>query len=125
MADASQSFAFTLPAGNGSNATAEYSMQLPICDVSKITITWPAGCAGLVGLAVQAAGTNAFPYIAGQFMNFDDYTYPLEVTNQLDSGDWSLLAYNADYFAHTVQLVMEYNYINTNSGVSSSLQVSA
>lgn len=124
MPDASQVFTLTIPPGNGSTTPATYPMSLGLSEVVNCIISWPAGCVGLVGCVLMAANSPAFPRQAGKFLVFDDYVYPFGVTNQIQSGNWALYAYNADYFAHTLQVVLEYDYVITDLSNSSSLQVS-
>jgi hypothetical protein len=38
-----------------------------------------------------------------------------EVANQINSGDWSILAYNIDYFDHTLQVVVKCDNITAAS----------
>lgn len=114
MADALQSFEPIFAPGNGATVIAALPVDLGICEVSRILLTWPAGCGGLVGVQIQAAGGFAFPSKQNQFMAFDDYTYDLEVTNQTTSGKWSIVGYNTDYIAHLVTVVFEYDYLRGN-----------
>lgn len=124
MPDASQAFSVTIPAGSGSVATHTTALPLPISNVTRCLLTWPAGCAGLVGVALMFAGTQQFPYVAGQFMAFDDFTYPFDITNQPTSGAWNLIGYNQDYYDHTIQVILEYDYIILGSGPATSALVS-
>jgi hypothetical protein len=124
MADASQVFSITVPPGNGSTTPATYPLPLGLAEVVTSILTWPAGCSGLVGVALLAGGSWAFPYIADTYMAFDDFVYPLGITNQIQTGDWALSAYNSDYYPHTIQVVMEYDYVITDQTVNTSLQVS-
>lgn len=114
MADASQGVILALPAGNGNRVTTKYDMNLGPCTVSRILITWPAGCGGRVFMQILAGGGNAFPNQAGQFLAFDDYTYVVDVTNQTDTGNWSIVSYNLDYIDHDPIVVFEFNYLRGN-----------
>lgn len=124
MSDASRAFTLTVPAGFGASTETSFALSLPVCDVTACLITWPSGCVGLVGAALQAAGTNAFPFGQNQFLAYDDFTYEFQVTNQINSGDWSILAYNQDYFAHTLTVVLEYDYITLGNAPTTSLAIS-
>lgn len=119
MVDASQVFLATVPAGSGSAATTAFPTTLVPSKVRRILITFPYGCAGLVGAQVQAAGGYAFPNQQNTFIVFDDLVYTFEVNNQVDSGQWSVVAYNQDVIPHTLQIVYEYDYLKNNSQVSS------
>lgn len=114
MADALQTFGPIFVAGKGAQTIAALPIDLGLCDVSRILITWPAGCGGLVGIQIQAAGGFAFPSKPNQFLSFDDYTYDLEVNNQTTSGKWSIVGYNVDYIDHLITVVFEYDYLRGN-----------
>lgn len=124
MSDASRVFQITAPAGNGSTTPANYELQLGLAEVVSCIITWPAGCCGLVGVALLAADSWAFPVTPNTYMAYDDFNYTLQITNQIQTGDWSVSIYNADFYSHTIQFVMEYDYVLTDQGSSSGLQVS-
>lgn len=121
MADASQVFIYLLAAGNGSSASSRASCDIGLSRVRRILLTFPAGCGGLVGVRVEAAQGYAFPNQPGQFYAFDDYTYTIDVSNQIDSGKWSLVTYNTDYIIHAITAVFEYDYVRGND-VSSNNQ---
>lgn len=121
MSDFSVAFNFTIPPGAGQTVVTEFDTLLGNCDVTEILITFPPGCAGLVGVAVFAGGSPAYPNQAGQFFTFDDYTYLQEVSNQLNSGQWSLMGYNLDINPHTIQVVYKCN----NLVISPTVPVSA
>lgn len=111
MADALQVFQFIYPAGNGARTVFTNQIPLGPCIVTRILMTFPPGCFGQVGGAVQAGGTFAFPSMNGQFVTFDDYTYEILPTGQIDNGNWSISAYNTDAIDHEIQWVFEYNYL--------------
>jgi hypothetical protein len=115
MADASWVDIWIVPANTHENAAQTGRAGLQPCKVRRVLITWPAGCAGQVFVQVQAGGGYAFPSQQGQFMAFDDYTYAVDVTNQVDSGQWSVLLWNTDVIDHAIQVVYEYDYLRGNS----------
>lgn len=45
------------------------------------------------------------------YLAFDDYTYAFNVSNQTDSGKWSVVAYNMDFILHDPIVVFEYDYL--------------
>lgn len=124
MADASDIFAITVPAGNGVGNKHTTQMQLGPSNVERIIIVFPDGCAGLVGIAIQSGGSNVYPTTDGTWYAFNNYPYELLVTNQADSGDWAALYYNLDYFPHTITVIVEYNYLTASAALSSALPVS-
>lgn len=119
MADASQAFIINGTQNNGVSFPREFAIDLGPSDVTRILITWPAGCGGLVFIQIRAAGGYAFPSFQDQYMAFDDYTYSIDVSNQTTSGKWSVMIDNRDFILHDPQVVFEYNYLrganNTNA----------
>lgn len=124
MPDASQVFAVTVPPGNGSTVSAYYPLSIGLAEAVNCIVTWPAGCVGLVGVALLAANSWAFPYASNTYLAFDDFIYTFGISNQIQTGNWGLQAYNADWYAHTIQVVLEYDYVMTDVQPGSSLQVS-
>lgn len=111
MADASRVFIPAIAPGNG---VPHYTlMQCPLGPsiVRRILITWPAGCGGLVFIQIQAGGGYAFPNQINEYLAFDDFTYTFEVSNQITSGDWSIVYYNMDYIGHDPIIVFEFDYL--------------
>lgn len=123
MPDASRVFTVTTPPGNGVATPVSYPLSLGLAEVVNCIITFPAGCSGLVGCQLMAAHTAAFPQQANTYLAFDDWVYPFGITGQIQTGDWYLLAYNADYFPHTLQVVLEYDYVLTSAAPSPSFAV--
>jgi hypothetical protein len=113
MADTSLAFNITFAAGNGAKTVSDVATLLGPCHVRRILVTWPTGCAGLVGVQIKAGGSAAFPSNATQYMLFDGYTYDTAVTNQLDSGQWVVEGYNLDFLPHTIQVIYEFDYLGT------------
>lgn len=111
MADASRVDILSMPAGFGVGAPARWNTPLPPSIVRRISITWPAGCGGLVFLQIQAAGGFAFPSFQDQYLAFDDYTYTFDVSNQINNGNWSVVGYNTDAIGHDPIIVFEYDYL--------------
>lgn len=116
MSDFTKVFDIALPAGKGVMTPVEYETRLGLCTVEEFLITFPPGCAGLVGAAIFAAHSPAYPNDQNAYLAFDDYVYVQPVSSQIDSGDWSIMAYNVDYFPHTLQIVAKCN--NLTAGVT-------
>lgn len=62
-------------------------------------------------VSIQAGNGFAFPSKPGQYLAFDDYTYAFDVSNQIDSGQWSVVFYNLDFIDHDPIVVFEYDYL--------------
>lgn len=111
MADAIQAFSATWPAGNGAQNVLVFSTPLGESNVSKIIVSFPPGCAGLVGIQVQYADNPVYPIGGNQYFIFDDYNYEIDVTNQQTGGQWRLSGYNMDYNPHLITVYYEYDYL--------------
>lgn len=123
MADASQVVIWLVPANTQPTNIQPGVTELGPSNVRRILLTWPAGCAGQVYVAVRASGGYAFPNQPSQFMAFDDYTYAIDVSNQTTSGHWSLLMYNQDQVVHAIQVVYEFDYLRGQQAPSSPQQI--
>lgn len=123
MADASQVLASVTNPTGSNTSLALANIDLGPSEVKRILLTFPAGCGGLVGVRIEAAGGYAFPNQPGQFLSFDDYTYAFDVTNQAQTGRWTKVAYNVDLIPHLVTVVFEYDYLRGIQSVSQSLAV--
>lgn len=124
MADAMQSFIPNFVAGNGVAILATLQCPLGPSTVRRILITWPAGCGGQLFLQIQAGNGFAFPSQPGQYLAFDDYTYVFDVSNQINSGQWSVVGYNLDYIDHDPIIVFEYDYLRGTVTSASSIPIS-
>lgn len=118
-------FQLDVPAGSGSAATTVFHTRLGTSAVKTILLTFPPGCAGNVGASIYAGGSPAYPNQDGIYLIYDDYTYQQDVANQINSGDWSIVAYNTDLVDHTLQVVYQWDPVAPNPTVTSSPLVSA
>jgi hypothetical protein len=123
MVDASQVFIPAAAPGNGVKQVFALPADLGPCTVRRILITWPAGCGGLLFIQIQAAGGFAFPNQPGMFLAFDDYTYVIDVSNQTNSGKWSIVYYNLDYIDHDPIIVFEFDYLRGDTPVGSTTPI--
>lgn len=111
MADASKVFIPSAAPGNGVKQVFTFPCPLGPSRVRRISITWPAGCGGLLFIQIQAGNGYAFPNEQNMFLAFDDYTYTFDVDNQIDSGQWSIVFYNMDFIVHDPIVVFEFDYL--------------
>ena len=100
-----------LPGGNGSQALFFNSVNLGDSDVEYITIVFPPGCAGLVGVRIEFAVNPVYPKPLGSFFIFDDYTFTIDVSGQGNSGQWRAVGYNQDTYFHTIRTYWGWNYL--------------
>lgn len=111
MSDNVLGFPITIPAGTSPNNPQVTPTPLGIADVVSLLIVVPPGPAGNVGFAINAGGTQVYPLKPGVWFVFDDYKYSQDVANQINSGQWSVSAYNTDVFAHTLTVYFYTNNI--------------
>jgi hypothetical protein len=124
MPDVSYVADLVLPAGNGAQSFNSIDAPLGDSSVRRILLTFPPGCAGLVGVVIFAGGSVAYPINGDKYFVFDDYTYVLEAKGQITSGQWKVVGYNTDYYQHTIQVIFEYDYLIQGPALPSGLPVS-
>lgn len=102
MATEIRSFGCTVPANTPASAPVAFDTSFPPRIVQGIEIIVPPGPSGLVGFAVQNSGVTVIPYDSDPWIitAAEKIAWPLEA--QIDSGAWSLLAYNTGANDHTV-----------------------
>lgn len=104
--DQVQSFAVTVPAGTAqANPLIVPTRLLDGFDVEWVELRWPPGPRGQVGLYVASSGTQILPFRTGATPNWlieDGQLVRYDVDTGIDSGDWSVVAYNVGNYPHTV-----------------------
>lgn len=124
MSDTTTAFNVSVPAGTPIATPINVSMALGDSDVQAIVVTVPPGAAGLVGFAIWAGGSPAYPNDFNSWFIFDDYTFTQEVSNAITTGQWSLMAYNVDTYQHTLNVYFKYNYLTVSPDLAVSPPVS-
>src|SRR6516165_5491313 len=104
LSDREEVFDVEVPAGTAKATPIEHSITFPPGTVVELQILFPAGCAGLVGIALAQAHQPVFPRGKGAFVRGDNETVTREVTGYNNTGDWQLFGYNTDSNLHTVQV---------------------
>jgi hypothetical protein len=122
--DFTRLFNVATPAGNGVITTAKTTTRLPLSVVRSIELVFPPGCAGLVGCAVYAGGSPAFPIDYGSYFTYDARSFMQDVSNQIVSGDWSVVTYNQDYLQHTLQVIFQADYWKESASTLSTSAIS-
>lgn len=100
--DRLEPFAVTIPAGNGSLATATTNLSFADGIVTNLHVTVPPGPAGLVGFRFLHAGAQLLPRAGTQFFIADSREIDWPLHGLPTAGRWQLQAYNADVFNHTL-----------------------
>jgi len=86
-------------------------LSLGDCVVRRITVTFPPGPMGNVGVIITMNQTPIFPNSFGDFAVFDDYIWDFTVTNQPTTGKWGIFLYNTDTLSHTIQVIFYCDYV--------------
>lgn len=116
-------FGITLPASPINPAAVDYPTPLGLCTVDKIDVVFPPGCAGLVGVAIKVGGQQFFPPSGDPFITLDDNVWNIPTSNLINSGQFDVLAFNADQFPHTIQVIYYADYVQYSPSTSVSTAV--
>lgn len=97
-------FSLTVPAGTAPGAPAVLPMALPSMEVVWVEWRVPPGPRGDVGFWIGSHGESIVPFSnqPNPWIVTDDEGAHWDLTAQMDSGDWELVAYNVGVRAHTV-----------------------
>lgn len=90
----------------GSTPTAPVATDISVGDlwVYSVEIEVPKGSAGLMGFALQYAGTQIIPWsTTASFVVADDYQHTFPIDAELGKG-LKLVGYNQGAWAHTIYL---------------------
>ena len=104
MAQEIREFAVTVPAGTLKTAPLVTPITFPSRTVTSITWRVPPGPSGLMGWALTSAGTPVIPIQPGTYIVTDNQADTWYLDGYLDSGNWSVTAYNTGLYPHTVYL---------------------
>lgn len=109
MSDRLEWFSVTVPANTAKTAPITKSLAFLQGQVVEIDVKVPPGPSGNVGFFISAGGTQYVPRTRGSFVvpDNDYFTWPL--INAINSGAWSITAYNTDIFPHTIQIGFQVN----------------
>ena len=107
MAAEVRRFTVTVPAGTLQAAPQLTAMTMPARIVRRITVRFPPGCQGQVGVALGSGGVQVIPWNGGQYLIGTDESIPFDLYDQLESGAWQLIAYNTGAYAHSVYVTFE------------------
>lgn len=125
MADRLEWFTITVPPNTAIASPIVFPCVFLQGNVIEIDVKVPPGPSGNVGFFIGAGGSQYVPRTRGSFVMPDDdyFTWPLE--NAINSGSWSVTAYNTDQWPHTLQFGFQVNEIGTahvtpQSGLTSS-----
>ena len=122
MSDTTLVYNITVNAGDGGNTTTYYAFNFGDYSTETIYITFPAGCAGLVGVRLEFNDTPTYPAGSDQFWFYDDYVLQQDVSSQPTTGQWRAAFQNTDWNPHTLQFDFRLNYVDQpNSSATATL----
>lgn len=109
MADRLEWFSVTVMAGTTKASPHNTKLIFPQGEVTEIDVKVPPGPAGNVGFFISAGGTQYVPRTRNSFIIPDDdyFTWPL--INAINSGSWSITAFNTDIYDHLIQVGFQVN----------------
>lgn len=100
-------FSVTVPVSTLAANPSELAVKLSPGHVSSLSITFPAGCEGLVGIRILRGAFQLWPLTSTDWIDGDDHTHVIPARQQMRSGETRLriLAYNLDTSnEHTVSI---------------------
>lgn len=104
MAQEIRQFSVTLPPLGSVGAPVTYSLQQPPRNVLGVEVQVPDGCNGAVGWQLMNSGQVVIPFDRGEFVVANDQTFAWDLHGYIQTGGWSLLAYNTGFYPHTLQI---------------------
>jgi hypothetical protein len=60
---------------------------------------------------IEKGGAQVFPTAAGKYFAFDDYVLDIDPTSKGNAGQWALAAYNQDFYSHTLDIHLFWDYV--------------
>jgi len=97
-------FGVTVPANTAKSSPTEQTVRLTIGVIKKIEVTFPAGCAGLVGVRIKHFDHVVWPTSPDEWFVSDGYTIIIPANYELHEGGENLkiVAYNlGTVYSHT------------------------
>lgn len=132
MSDRIEWFTVTVPPGTAIASPLVASCVFQQGDVVEVDVIVPRGPAGLLGFFIGAGGSQYIPRTAGSFIVPDGIYFTWPLRNAINSGSWSVTAYNLDIFPHTLQVGFQINELSQSvsdasggTGASSAILASA
>lgn len=109
MADRLEWFAITVPAGTAIATPVTIHTKFNQGNVIEVDIKVPPGPSGNVGFAIFAGGSQYIPRTNNTFVIPDNDYMIWPVANAINSGSWSVKAYNTDLYDHLLQVAFHVN----------------
>ena len=109
MADRLEWFDLTIPAGVTKAAPMTFKTTFAQGDVVEIDVKVPPGPSGNVGFFIGAGGSQYVPRTSGSFVVPDNDYMVWAIANAINSGSWSVVAFNTDLYPHLLQIAFHVN----------------
>lgn len=100
-------YSVSIPAGTTAAAPQRTALAMPARIVRRLSVRFPPGPQGQVGVQVGSGGVQVIPWDTGTWLIGDNETLAFDLYGQLESGAWQLIAYNTGAYAHSVYLTFE------------------
>jgi hypothetical protein len=113
LADRIEWFDVTIPAGTPLNAPVTIPLVFQQGDVVKIDVKVLDGPCGSVGFQIGAGGSQYIPNTRGNYIRPNDDYFQWPQRSAINSGSFSLTAYNLDSWDHNIQVGFEVNELGT------------
>lgn len=95
-------FTAVIPANTPATSPVTVPMVMPPRVVSTLEVIVPPGPSGFVGFAMANSGVRVIPYLSDLWIVTNDEKIVWPMDGYINSGDWSLIGYNAGSQDHAI-----------------------
>lgn len=104
MSDRVEWFSITIPANTLKASPQTFPCAFHEGEVTEVDVIVPPGPKGTVGFYVAAGGSQYIPRTSGSFVVADSVYIQWPLKHAINSGAWSVVAYNTDVISHTIEV---------------------
>lgn len=116
MAQRTELFAVTVPAGTPQAAPQVTALPFPDAVVTALEFIIPPGPSGLVGWQMRHSGQVVIPRTSGAFFVMDDTHETWALEGYPIGNKWQLAAYNNDVYNHLLQFIFHVDELSETVG---------
>ena len=102
MSDRLEVLEVVIPAGTAIATPQETNASFQDGRVDRLQITVPPGPSGLVGFRIAHSGQTIIPRSGSAWIITDNEHIDWDTDNYPTGNAWSVVAYNLDYYDHTI-----------------------